>query len=807
MPDATDNKPASSSASVSIAPKGAAAGPAKFGTFGGVFTPCVLTILGVIMFLRFGDVVGNAGIFNALLIVLAAKAITTLTTLSLSAIATNTRTKGGGAYFLISRSLGVEFGGAIGTVFFLAQAISVSMYVIGFAEAFVGTFPGLESGVRRGATVATITNLGVFACVMIGAGWTIKVQYVILAVLLLSLVSFGAGVPQAFDPAIVSANWGPGFVAGESWVTMFALFFPAVTGIMAGANMSGDLKDPASSIPRGTLWAILFTAMIYLVLAVLLGVVRPRTGEGGLIGSNMIMNDIAVVPWLITAGVFAATLSSALGSMMGSPRILQAFARDQVLPVLRPFAAGSGPSNEPRRATVLTFLIAQACILAGDLNAIAPVITMAFMITYGTLNLASFYESFTKNPSYRPRFRYCHWSVSLAGTLACLGVMVLLNWAWALVAIAGMSGLYWLIAQREVEANWGDVKSGLAFERARKNLARLEDENFHPKNWRPMLLTMGGAGEARRHLATYGHWLTNGHGIQTLGLVIEGELIELMDRRAAQRTILRRFIREQNLSAFPAVVVSPSVADGVTALVQAHGMGGLEPNTVLLGWPDVSKAEDAGDGPHEASAAAAEAAATRRRFARLTHTVARLNRSVVLVRSRERDEKVFVPPVGTLDVWWRGRDNGPLMLMMAHLLTKNPEWRRHKIRLLRCVPNEAASTEVQKHLLELANTARIHVEAQTFVTDDPPDDDPARERTVRGGVSGLRPARGRRIRREVRHGLRQVPGRPAPGGAGEQRRRGGAGVVVATDGRPVKFTGFSLSTSSFRLVEHVGGRV
>ena len=607
-----------------------AATPAKFGTFGGVFTPCVLTILGVIMFLRFGDVVGNAGIFNALLIVLAAKAITTLTTLSLSAIATNTRTKGGGAYFLISRSLGVEFGGAIGTVFFLAQAISASMYVIGFAEAFVGTFPGLGLSL---ATVATATNLGVFACMMIGAGWTIKVQYAILAVLLLSLVSFGAGVPQAFDPELFQANWGPGFVAGESWVTMFALFFPAVTGIMAGANMSGDLKDPASSIPRGTLWAILFTALIYLGLAVLLGVVRPREGDGGLIGSNMIMNDIAVVPWLITAGVFAATLSSALGSMMGSPRILQAFARDQVLPVLRPFASGSGASNEPRRATILTFIIAQACILMGDLNAIAPVITMAFMITYGTLNLASFYESFTKNPSYRPRFKYCHWSLSLAGALACLGVMLLLNWAWAVVAIAGMCGLYWLIAQREVEANWGDVKSGLAFERARKNLARLEDEAYHPKNWRPMLLTMGGAGESRRHLATYGHWLTNGHGIQTLGLVIEGELIEKMDRRAAQRKVLRNFIREHRLSAFRAVVVSPSVGQGITALVQAHGLGWLEPNTLLLGWPDLRKPEEAADDPNEASAAAAEASATRRRFAKLTHTVARLNRSVVLVLS------------------------------------------------------------------------------------------------------------------------------------------------------------------------------
>ncbi|MEE9403354.1 MAG: amino acid permease [Algisphaera sp.] len=679
-----------------------AAASAKFGTFGGVFTPCVLTILGVIMFLRFGDVVGNAGVINTLLIVLVAKAITTLTTLSLSAIATNTRTKGGGAYFLISRSLGVEFGGAIGMVFFLAQAISVSMYVMGFAEAFVGTFSGLGLSLE---VVGTATNVLVFACVMIGAGWTIKVQYGILAVLLLSLVSFGAGVPQAFSVETFQANLAPGYTMGESWVTMFALFFPAVTGIMAGANMSGDLKNPARSIPRGTLWAIGFTAVIYLALALLLGGLKTREG---LVGSNMLLNDVAVVPWLITAGVFAATLSSALGSMMGSPRILQAFARDRVLPVLTPFATGSGAGNEPRRATILTFAIAQVCILSADLNAIAPVITMAFMITYGTLNLASFYESFTKNPSYRPQFRFCHWSASLLGALACFGVMVVLDWMWALVAICGMAGLYWLIAQREFQSNWGDVKSGLAFERARRNLSILEDESYHPKNWRPMLLTMSGAGDSRRHLAVYGHWLTAGHGIQTLGQVIEGELSELMDRRAAQRKVLRSFIRDQNLSAFPAVVVAPTVGDGVAALVQAHGLGGLEPNMVLLGWPNAQKASE--EGGVESSKA----------FAKLLRTIARLNRSLVLIRSREGNEDVFTPPPGTLDVWWRGRDNGPLMLMMAHLLTKNAEWRRHRIRLLRCVPNEAAAVEVHKHLVELASTSRIRVEAKVFVTDNPP---------------------------------------------------------------------------------------
>ncbi len=663
----------------------------RFGTFGGVFTPCVLTILGVIMFLRFGQVVGNSGIVHAILIVLIAKAITLLTGLSLSAIATNTRTEGGGAYFLISRSLGVEYGGAIGLVFFIAQAISVAMYVIGFSEAFITVFPGLNL-----VAVASAVNILVFICVYIGAGWTIKVQYVILGILALSLVSFGAGAVGDISTSTLRANLDAGYSSGTSMVTMFALFFPAVTGIMAGANMSGDLKDPARAIPAGTLAAILVTGVIYLGLAILLGAVRSRDV---LKEDALVMSDIAIWAPLITAGVFAATLSSALGSMMGSPRILQAFSRDGVLPVLRPFSMGSGPSGEPRRATILTFIIAQACILPGDLNAIAPVITMAFMITYGTLNLATFYEAFTRNPSYRPRFRWCHWASSLVGAAACLGVMLLISWYWAAISIAAMVAIYWLISQREIEANWGDIRSGLAFERARRNLRILEDELYHPKNWRPILLTMSGAGSSRRHLAIYGHWLTAGHGIQTLGQVIQGDVRELLDRRVAQREVLRTFIHDENLTAFPVVVVAPSVNAGIVSLVQCHGLGGLEPNTVLLGWPGARDRWPA--------------------FLDTIRLVAGLRRSIILVRSREQDEVIWTPPRGSIDVWWRGRDNGPLLLLLAHLLTQNPGWRNRRIRLMRVIQSEAAEQEVLGHLRGLARESRIPATASVHQGDDP----------------------------------------------------------------------------------------
>jgi len=677
----------------------------KFGTFGGVFTPCTLTILGVIMFLRFGQVVGQAGVIYALLIVLASKTITTLTTLSLSAIATNTRVKGGGAYYLISRSLGVEFGGAIGVVFYLAQAISVAMYVIGFTEAFVSTFPSMSSHFMA---IATIINIVTFVCVYIGASWTIRVQYFILATLAAALASFYIGAYRDLDLSILQANLQPHFAEGESLFTMFALFFPAVTGIMAGANMSGDLENPSRSIPRGTLLAVAVTGLVYASQAILLAGVAPFET---LSSNNLIIREISVWPVLITAGVFAATMSSALGSMMGAPRILQAFARDDIFKSLSFFGAGSGTSREPRRATVLTFVIAQFSILLGDLNAIAPIITMFFMITYGLLNLATFYEAITRNPSYRPTFRYCHWSLSLAGTVGCVAVMFLINWVWATVSIIVIAGLHWYIRYCEIEARWGDLNSGVIFERARRSLLRLEEEAYHPKNWRPVILTLSGSAWNRPHLAVYGHWLTAGHGILSLAHVVTGDIEDHAERREKFEKTLRIFISRAELQAFPAVVVSQYLSDGVEALVQCHGIGGLRPNTILMGWPnDTQRAES---------------------FGATVRLVARLGRSVIAIRFLEYREEdgeadtdallndAWETPQGTIDVWWRGRQNGALMLLLAHLLHQNPAWRRNQIRVLRAVASEEAVDEVKLHIEELSAAARIGVEPVVIESSDP----------------------------------------------------------------------------------------
>ena len=653
----------------------------KFGTFGGVFTPSTLTILGVIMFLRFGQIVGESGIHHAILIILCAKLITTLTAFSISAVATNTRVEGGGAYFLISRSLGVEFGGAIGIVFFLAQAISVAMYVIGFTEALVNLVP--DSGYSA-LEIGSVVNFFVFVCVFIGAGWTIKMQYGILAILLISLVSFFAGALPEATAARAAENMGPGYTDSQSIFTMFALFFPAVTGIMAGVNMSGDLKNPGRSIPSGTIAAIVFTALVYLAMAWTLAASVPRDT---LQTNSFIVADIAKWPMAIHAGIFAATLSSALGSMMGAPRILQAVARDRIFKTLNRFAIGGGNSDEPRRATIVAFLIAQAALMVGDLNAIAPIITMFFMVTYGTINLACFYESVTKNPSYRPAFKLSNRFTALLGTVGCVAVMLFLEPLWAIAAIGAMAALHWWIGRKQVYARWGNVTSGVAYERARKALLRLEMEKYHAKNWRPAILALSGGAFRRNHLTEYGSWLTAGRGILSFGQIIVGDVEENLERRKSEEVKLRKFIAEEEVEGFPAVVVEDSVLMGLAHLLQCHGIGGLRSNTVMLGWSE---------NPEHASG-----------FFEMQRMIRRFERSIIVVQSQTEGSLRWSPPKGSIDIWWRGGKNGNLMLTLAHLLKQNTVWRGRKIRILVPIDADQDPDKAQIPLLEMIEKARV----------------------------------------------------------------------------------------------------
>ncbi|CAJ0952100.1 unnamed protein product [Ranitomeya imitator] len=429
-------------------------GVVKFGWIKGVLVRCMLNIWGVMLFIRLSWIVGHAGIGLSVVVIGMATVVTTITGLSTSAIATNGFVKGGGAYYLISRSLGPEFGGAIGLIFAFANAVAVAMYVVGFSETVVELLQ--ENNALMVDELNDIRIIGAITVVLLlgisvaGMEWEAKAQILLLVILILAIVDFFIGTvipmedkkPKGFfgyKAEIFSENFGPDFRDGETFFTIFAIFFPAATGILAGANISGDLADPQQAIPKGTLLAILITTIVYAGVAVSVGSCMVRDASGilndtlssavtnctdaackldynfsyckpdckyGLMNSFQVMSMVSGFAPLITAGIFSATLSSALASLVSAPKVFQALCKDNIYPGLQMFAKGYGKNNEPLRGYLLTFLIALGFILIAELNVIAPIISNFFLASYALINFSVFHASLAKSPGWRPAFRY-----------------------------------------------------------------------------------------------------------------------------------------------------------------------------------------------------------------------------------------------------------------------------------------------------------------------------------------------------------------------------------------------------------------
>ncbi len=672
----------------------------KFSTFGGVFTPSILTILGVIMFMRAGFVIGQAGIYHALIMLAIAKTITLLTSFSISAIATNTEVKGGGAYYLISRTLGPEFGGTIGLALFFAQSLSVPFYILGFSEALMVTVKEFSFLAWLGPVLESCydyitfgTAIILFLIVLRGAGGAIKIQYVIMVILFFSIAAFMTGAILTFDPALFEKNWSAGYTESSLnfWI-VFAIYFPAVTGIMAGINMSGDLKNPTKSIPRGTFGAIVVGALVYGAQIVLCGgSVDRQTLTGNPYGSllNLALFGGGVV---VALGVFAATLSSALGSFLGAPRILQSLAQDNILTPTKPFAKLSS-GGEPRRALWLTFFItigvlywARGSSGGSALNAVATIVTMFFLWTYGMMNAAAFVESFGQNPSFRPRFKMFHWMLAFLGAIGCVGAAFLIDPLAALGAIAVISALFYYVRKFVLKTSFGDARRGFFYSRVRSYLFMLEQAPMHAKNWRPTMVVFIGNPESRLTLARYADWLGSGRGIIILVSLIIGKLKVKIEQRRHMIDALNDFIKKSKIQAFSQVLITPHLDLGLNQLLQSASIGPLKPNLVILGWSsDQSRTEFVVNHLHTA------------------HT---LNMSLILLHDNglpKFEKKV----TKRIDIWWRGKENGSLMAILAYLISLNHDWSHVSIRFLRVVRQDESRQQAFDELKTLIEVSRM----------------------------------------------------------------------------------------------------
>uniref|UniRef100_A0A1I7YN09 Solute carrier family 12 member 6 n=1 Tax=Steinernema glaseri TaxID=37863 RepID=A0A1I7YN09_9BILA len=810
---------------------------AGLGVMLGVYLPTIQHILGVTMFIRLAWVVGIAGIGGTCGMLLLCCLCTFLTSISVSAVATNGTIEGGGAYFMISRNLGPEFGSAVGILFYLANTVATSMYLVGGVEIVLYyIFPELtiggpevhsDTGLMGMMThnlrlYATLLLLLEFCIVAMGVKFVQLLAPVSLLCVIVSILScYAGGIVKTVDPSsgqsvcmlgehllqakvvlpeghgideicnfcikngtqlidhfcgngtcsemftnnnVQCVNAFPGFassafvenlgssyvMAGEyvvgkaadrtsevfqdvntSFFVLLAIYFPAVTGILTGANMSGDLKNPQSSIPGGTIAATLTTSFIYFSLAIVFGTAISgpllRDKYGISLGGMVVASLAWPSHWVLLIGSFTSTFGAALQCLCSAPRLLQSIAKDDVIPALSPFAKVT-KNNEPIIGLILTTVIAELAILLGQMDQIAAVVDFFFLMCYAFVNFICALHSLLGAPNWRPRFKYYHWSLSVLGAALCFFIMFSTHWEYALISLALCVVIYKYVEWKGAKKEWGDGIRGLALTTAQYSLMKIEDKDPHPKNWRPQVLLIHSMPWSKEtvdlrylNLLNFSSQLKAGRGLSIVVSFLRGNPTSHEDREKAEEVKKRmEFDMGQiRLRGFAKSLIygENQITGSLTTLIQSAGIGGLRPNTLLLAWPiHDRKAHVSVDSEYKT-------------FIDKLHAGAAMDMALLVAKGINDFPACSVKLTGTLDVYWIVQDGG-LCILMAYLLKQNKVWRGCKLRVIAIAQELDNNTKMQQELEQYVYQLRIDAKIMVVELTDPEISQNAFERTL-----------------------------------------------------------------------------
>ena len=684
--------------------------------------------------------VGHAGVGYALLIVLISFVCALLTGLSLSAIATNGPVERGGAYYLISRTLGHKLGGAVGCTYYLGITLLATLETLGAVEVLLAVEPSLAVGGEEGGvrlwSALLVAAMG--AMVYAGMNFVSKMGIIFAMIVGLTLLSYYVGLiaaPFGGAPHAVTglsvrtlrANWGPDFDPGVDFSAALSVFFPCFTGILSGANRAQALADPQRSIPRGTLGAICISLVMYLSYMVMWGAVADREylkhGEvyaayrdeghgrrllGGGAGSMQVVGAIAWPAALpVQIGIIIASISQALQCLIVAPQLLNAIATDGTVPVIAGLAKLSS-KGEPHRALFVTMAVCAAACMIGSLDMVAPLLSICFLTCYAFLNLSTFMLAITRAPSWRPTWRYFSWHTAIAGFLACSVMAFLIRWYFTLVAILLVALLTAYIEMKGVTVDWGSALVGLRMQLATQSMLDLRKERTHAVNWRPQLLCLHKLHHTHMHtheeMLAFASQLKGARGLNMVVEILEGKVEDYGAARVeAERELLEERMAEENVLGFPHVMVAPSYRVGKSMVIQGVGLGGLEPNTVLLGWPHNWRA----GGHHKEDALV------------LVETLCECTamEKAVLLCMHLQDFPRDPIAGGYIDIWWLIHDGG-LLLLIAHLLRKSKVWRDCKLRLHTVAERSDNSDMIKRTLEELLEKLRIEASVEVVELED-----------------------------------------------------------------------------------------
>lgn len=733
----------------------------KFGT-APVFFTAISTILGAVMFLRFGFAVGQVGLIGTIAIVLIGHAVTIPTAMAIAEIATNQKVEGGGEYYIISRSFGLVIGSSIGIALYFSQAISVAFYIIAFAEAFSSLFEYLIQNYALDPTLVWLLNQkqtvslpALFLLTLIvlakGADLGVKTLYFVVFTLFVAMIAFFIGqTPYSqenkLDPFAHVGNYEPPFqsrvasveldtlkeeiisvpdsvtkdgvtypinekvdvnndtdnqttsedIPSLGFFSVFAIIFPAFTGMTAGVGLSGDLRNPSRSIPLGTLAATLSGMVIYIFIAFKLAL--SASPESLADTSQLIMADIAWQGnWLIPIGLAAATVSSALGSILVAPRTLQAIAKDRVLPsrgINYWLSRGRGKNEEPFNATLATVAIAFIFVMMGGLDAVAGIISMFFMVTYGTLCLISFMQHFSADPSYRPSFR-SRWYISLFGAVACFGLMFFMNPGYAFFSLVLMFIFYYLVSSYNPDKkNIAAIFQGVIFQFSRQLQVFLQKaEKEQTGSWRPSVICISENSFTRLAAFDILRWLSQRYGFGTYIHKINGYLSKSTHQQAKfckERLIKMAEASQSNI--YIDTLISPSYTSAIAQVIQLPGISGTENNLLLLEFSkhNPTNLEDIVDN------------------FKLIRSVAF---DMIILGSSERGFGLKQ----SIHIWITPADyeNANLMILLAYIILGHKEWNNGYIKIFAVFPEEDKQAERQR-LFDLIEDGKLPISSHNI---------------------------------------------------------------------------------------------
>ena len=658
----------------------------KFGTFLGVFLPSLLTVLGLILFLRFGWVLGNLGLGLTLVAVILAHSITFITGLSASSIATNMDMGAGGAYFLVSRSLGIETGGAIGVAFYISRTLSLTFYAFGFVEAVLlfwpaswGPIPPYAPPLITAAVILIVSGLAIKSAELV-----LKIQF---PMLILVGIAFCALIWGVFSHELHMPEWQPTYRSepGGFWV-VFAVFFPGVTGFMAGMAMSGDLKDPATSIPRGTIGSILTSALIYILVPTLLSITVLVSA------TQMADPEFGIQSWtkvalfggiLIYPAVLGAILSAAFSSVLSGPRGLQSLANDGLAPKI---FAKTSKTGEPTVATWVTAAIALVAVALGDLNTVARFVTVLFLTLYVVINLVAAIEKFVAEPSYRPRINV-PWQLSLGGALLGLIVIYYISPTALLLAVGLEAGCYIYFRRKLLEQQWGDVNAGFWMQIARFALLRMNNRMISSRNWRPLILVFVKDIPSRIELVKLAAAFGQNKGVLSIARLISSKDKKTIENVHLLQPQMNQALKPYRLEAFCEIDIVDSLHEGILSISKGHGIAGLKTNTIMFGWSGIKESNV--------------------NQLKIIRDLGVSGKNIILAKFNDHEawkEKNHK----RIHIWWGGRQtNGDLLLILAYMLKLNEEWKRAEILIQAAVDTPEDQLLLQRGIQYSIKKSRI----------------------------------------------------------------------------------------------------